>query len=189
MNIVLASASERRIELLKRLVEDFTVIVSNFDETKIKLNKSITDYVENIALGKAKDVAMKVVDEDSIIIAADTIVVFNKEVLCKPNNKIEAFNMLSKLSGNIHEVYTSLVVIDKRTKKVIKSTESTKVEFSKLSNSEIEKYINTNEPMDKAGAYGIQGFGGAFVESINGCYYNVVGLPLSRLRKILLEII
>lgn len=188
MKIVLASASERRVELLKRLVEDFDVIVSDFDESNIKLEGSITKYVEDIACGKAKDVAMKM-SNDSIIIAADTVVVFNEEVLGKPTNKTDAFNMLTKLSGNTHEVYTSVVVINKAKDIIIKSTESTKVKFSKLSNKEIERYIDTNEPMDKAGSYGIQGYGGAFVESINGCYYNVVGLPLSRLRKILLEII
>ena len=187
MKVVLASASERRLELLARLVKEFTVIVSDFDESKVIVKSSIEKYVEDIATGKAEAVAENI-DFDAIIIAADTIVSIDKEILGRPNNEDDAFNMFSRFSGNTHKVYTSLVVINTKTGKVIKSTEATEVKFSKLTESEITEYIQSEEPLDKAGAYGIQGIGGAFVEELRGCYYNVVGLSLNRLRKILLEI-
>ena len=188
MKIVLASASERRQELLVRIVEDFTVLVSEFDENSVKEKGSISQYVEEIAFGKAKDVASRL-KEGYIVIAADTIVAINGEILGKPINKEDAFKTLNKLSGNTHKVYTGLVLINTSTSKILKSTESTEVIFSKLSKDDISKYIDSGEPMDKAGAYGIQGMGGVFVEGILGCYYNVVGLPLNRLHKMIKQII
>lgn len=188
MKFVLASASDRRIELLSRIIDDFTVMVSDFDESSIQLNDSIEEYVEEIALGKAKVVSQKV-EEDSIIIAADTVVVLDSKILGKPLDKEDAINILSNLSGRSHKVYTSLVLINNMNGKVLKETVPTEVKFSVLTEDEITTYINSGEPMDKAGAYGIQGKGGVFVEEIKGCYYNVVGLPLNRLRKLLLEII
>ena len=188
MKIVLASASERRQELLTRIAKDFTVIVSKFDESSVKEKGSISKYVEEIAFGKAKDVASNL-KEDTIVIAADTIVAFDGEILGKPKDKEDAFKILSKLSGNTHKVYTGLVLINTSNSKILKSTESTEVKFSKLSEDDIYKYIDCGEPMDKAGAYGIQGMGGVFVEGISGCYYNVVGLPLNRLHKMIKEII
>lgn len=188
MKIVLASASERRQELLTRIVEDFTVIVSNFDENSVKEKGGISKYVEELAFGKAKDVA-SMLKEGYIVIAADTIVSINGEILGKPKDKEDAFKILSKLSGNTHKVYTGLVLINTSTQKVLKSSESTEVIFSKLKEEDISKYIDSGEPMDKAGAYGIQGIGGVFVEGISGCFYNVVGLPLNRLNKMIKEII
>ena len=188
MKIILASASDRRIELLSRIVDDFTVKVSDFDESIVKLKESIEEYVEEIALGKAKVVAENI-KEDSIIIAADTVVVLDNKILGKPKDKEDAFNILSSLSGRSHEVYTSLVLINTKSGKILKNTVPTEVKFSELTEKEITEYINSGEPMDKAGAYGIQGRGGVFVEGIKGCYYNVVGLPLSRLKNLLLEII
>lgn len=188
MEIVLASASDRRKELLGRLVEDFTTIVSDFDETSVNQDCSIEDYVKKIASGKAQDV-LKSIEKDSIIVAADTVVVFNYMVIGKPKDKEDAYSILRKLSGNTHVVYTGLALINTKTKKIIKDIVKTEVKFSALSDDEIYKYIDTGEPMDKAGAYGIQGKGGVLVEEIKGCYYNVVGLPLNRLKKMLLEII
>ena len=188
MKIVLASASERRVELLHRIVDDFITIKSDFDETKVKLKSSISSYVEEIALGKAEAVLYKT-DKESIIIGADTVVSIDGKVLGKPKDKQEAFNMLKNLSNRTHFVYTGLALINKENNKILKDSVCTEVKFSKLSDEDINKYIETNEPMDKAGAYGIQGKGGVFVEEIKGCYYNVVGLPLNRLRKMLLEII
>ena len=188
MKFVLASASERRQELLTRVIEDFNVLVSDFDEKSIPQKDSISKYVEQIALGKAKDVASKL-KEGNIVIAADTIVEINGEVLGKPRDKDEAFKILSKLSGNTHRVFTGLVLINTTTNKILVSTESTEVIFSKLNEKDISKYIESGEPMDKAGAYGIQGKGGVFIERISGCYYNVVGLPLNRLDKMIKEII
>lgn len=188
MKIILASASERRQELLSRLVEDFTILVSNFDENSIKFEGNIPEYVESIAVGKGLEVA-KQVTEDSIIISADTIVTLNGEILGKPQDEKDAFSMLRKLSGSVHKVYSALVVINTKTNKVLRASLPTEVVFSDLTNEEINEYIKTKEPMDKAGAYGIQGKGGIFVKEIKGCYYNVVGLPLNKLKYMMEEIL
>ena len=188
MKIILASASDRRKELLSRLVDDFTIMVSGFEEEKVKFEGDISSYVEEIALGKALDISGKV-DKDSIIIAADTIVTLENEILGKPKDEEDAFKMLKRLSGKTHKVYSGLVIINNSTNKIIKTSKATEVKFSKLTDNEIQEYIKTGETLDKAGAYGIQGKGGAFVEEIKGCYYNVVGLPLNELNNILKEII
>lgn len=188
LKIVLASASERRQELLNRLVENFTIIVSEFDESLVEFQGDLSEYVENIALGKAKDVVDKV-KQDAIIIAADTIVTLENDILGKPKDKDDAFRMLKMLSGRVHKVYSGLVLINTSNGRVIKTSLATEVKFSSLTDEEIIKYINSGEPLDKAGAYGIQGKGGIFVEEIRGCYYNVVGLPLNKLKYMLNEII
>lgn len=188
MKYVLASASERRKELLQRIVKDFSVVISDFDEDKIKCGSDIEAYVTALAYGKAKDVLSKVA-EDSIIIAADTIVVHNGEVLGKPKNSEHAFKMLKLLSGNVHRVYSAIVVINTLNKQVEKECLFTEVKFSELTEEDIWKYIKTGEPLDKAGAYGIQGLGGLFVEKINGCYYNVVGLSLNLLNRMIKKVI
>ena len=187
MNFVLASASERRVELLKRIVDDFTVIVSSFDESTVNNNQKVSDYVMEIALGKAEDVMSKV-RESSIIIAADTVVSLGEKILGKPKDKGEAHKMLSALSGNLHKVYTGIVVINTETQFVLKDFVETKVFFSKLTDEEINAYIDTGDPFDKAGAYGIQGKAGVFVEKIEGCYYNVVGLPLNKLNEMIKKV-
>lgn len=188
MRYVLASASERRKELLQRIVKDFDILVSNFDEEKVIYNKDIEAYVIELAYGKAKDVLSKVA-EDSVIIAADTIVVHNGEILGKPKSPEDAFRMLKLLSGNVHRVYSAVVVINNLNKRIEKECLFTEVKFSELTEKEIMEYIKTGEPLDKAGAYGIQGLGGLFVEKINGCYYNVVGLPLNLLNKMIKKVI
>ena len=188
LKIILASASERRQELLARLVKEFTVIVSDFDEELVEYRGNVSEYVEEIALGKAKDVAKKIT-EDVIIIAADTIVTLNNTILGKPKDELDAFKMLKSLSGNSHKVYSGVVLINTATGKTLKTSLPTEVKFSKLTDNEITEYIKSGEPLDKAGAYGIQGQGGVFVEEIRGCYYNVVGLPLNRLKYMINEII
>ncbi len=188
MKIILASASKRRIELLKRITQNFQVIVSDFDEKSVSLKDSVDEYVKKIALGKAMDVE-KTINYDSIIIGADTIVVSDNKILGKPENKEEAFKMLQMLSGTYHYVYSGIALINTRTNKKITESVKTKVTFSEITKGEIEKYIESGEPMDKAGAYGIQGAGGVFVEGIEGCFYNVVGLPLNKLKKLLNSII
>jgi len=187
LKIVLASASERRQELLGRLVENFATIISSFDEDTVKLQGSISDYVEEIALGKAMDIINKV-RETSIIIGADTVVALDNKVLGKPKDKLDAFNMLKSLSNRTHQVYTGIVLINTDTKRILKKSMVTEVVFSKLTEDDINSYIKSGEPMDKAGAYGIQGLGGIFVEEIRGCYYNVVGLPLNKLNEMIKEI-
>ncbi|ENK0839302.1 Maf-like protein [Clostridium botulinum] len=187
-NIILASASQRRQELLKRILENFQIIVSDFDESSIPFKNNIPSYVMNLAEGKARSVSKKIMDQDNnLIIGCDTIVAFNNRILGKPKDKKDAFEMLQALSGNEHEVYSGLAILDVKSNKIIKDFVCTKVKFSKLSSVQMEKYINTGDPMDKAGAYGIQGKAGVFVENINGCYYNVVGLPLNKLNSMLME--
>lgn len=187
MKIVLASASERRQELLGRLVNDFDIIVSDFDESQVIFDGNIDRYVKDIALGKALNVKEKL-SSDAIIISADTIVTLENNILGKPKNKDDAFNMLKQLQDRKHLVYSGVVVIN-TSKNVIKQESlATEVTFSKISDNEILEYIKTGEPLDKAGAYGIQGIGGIFVKEIKGCYYNVVGLPLNKLRSMLKEV-
>lgn len=187
-NIILASASQRRQELLKRILENFQIIVSDFDESSIPFKNNIPSYVMNLAEGKARSVSKKIMDQDNnLIIGCDTIVAFNNRILGKPKDKKDAFEMLQALSGNEHEVYSGLAILDVKSNKIIKDFVCTKVKFSKLTSLQIEKYVNTGDPMDKAGAYGIQGKAGVFVENINGCYYNVVGLPLNKLNSMLME--
>lgn len=186
MNYVLASASERRKELLKRLVPNFKAIVSGFHEDTIAFNGSFPQYVMNISEGKVADVKNKLKD-NAVIIGCDTIVAFKNEVMGKPKSESEAFQMLTQLSGNTHQVYSGITVYNTENNEMKKDFVCTDVKFSDLSEDEIKAYIKTGEPMDKAGAYGIQGYGGLFVEKINGCYYNVVGLPLNKLNYILRE--
>ena len=188
MHYILASASPRRQELLTKIVDNFDVIVSNFDEDSVKFNGDVEDYVKTLAEGKGKDVASQA-KKDSIIIAADTVVVIDGKILGKPKNADDAYNMLKLLSNKIHRVYSGIAVIN-TTNNIMKSEAVfTEVKFSELTHEEIINYINSKEPLDKAGAYGIQGLGALFVEKINGCYYNVVGLPLNLLNKIIKEII
>ena len=187
MNFILASGSERRKELLSRIIDNYDIIVSKFNEAEVKLESDVSNYVKDIALGKAQDVSSRV-SSDNIIIAADTIVTFNYEILGKPKDETDAFRMLKLLSGKWHKVYTSIVIINNSTNKTIKDVQLTEVKFSELTDDDILKYIKTGEPLDKAGAYGIQGLGGIFVEQIKGCYYNVVGMSLNKLSLMLKEI-
>ncbi|MGL5379377.1 Maf-like protein [Clostridium sp.] len=187
MKYILASASERRQELLHRIINNFEVKVSNFDEDGVAFKGNIKDYVTELAEGKALDVAKNTKD-DAIIIAADTIVTIDNSILGKPKNSEDAFKMLKLLSGKIHRVYSAVVVLNTKNMELEKQCLYTEVKFSNLTDDEIQQYINTKEPLDKAGAYGIQGFGGVFVEGINGCYYNVVGLPLNALDKMLKKV-
>ena len=188
LKFILASASDRRKELLSRIVKDFEVRVSDFDEESVQVNDDIEKYVKMLSEGKAKSVALNY-GSDSIIIGADTIVVIDNKVLGKPKDKNDAFRMLKSLSNNVHRVYSGVTVINNSTKVIKSECLYTEVYFSELSDEEIWKYIDTGECLDKAGAYGIQGFGGVFVKSINGCYYNVVGLPLNLLNKMIKEIL
>lgn len=187
MKTVLASASERRQELLCRLVKEFDIIVSDFDENAVPFEGSIDKYVKDVALGKAVDVQKKL-NEDSIIISADTIVTLDNKILGKPKDEEDAFNIIKSLQGRTHSVYSGIVVINTAKKIIKQESLATEVTFSEISDEEILEYIKTGEPLDKAGAYGIQGIGGIFVEEIKGCYYNVVGLPLNKLKAMLKEV-
>lgn len=188
MHYILASASPRRQELLTKIVENFEIVVSNFDEDSIQFNGDVENYVKTLAEGKAKNVA-SLSNDGSIIIAADTVVVIEGKILGKPKNEDDAYNMLKLLSNKVHRVYSGIAVINTANNIMKSEAVFTEVKFSELTHEDIIDYINSKEPLDKAGAYGIQGLGALFVEKINGCYYNVVGLPLNKLNKIIKEVI
>lgn len=175
MKIILASASPRRAELLSQFGIPFEVQNADIDE-EIDIISPET-YVRTLSWKKAEKISSE--NPDAIVIGADTTVVLNDEIINKPKDKTDAFNMLRKLSGKEHKVYTGLTVMDFR--QTITESLCTSVFFKPVTDNEIEAYIATGEPLDKAGAYGIQGFGGLFIDKIDGCYFNVVGLPLSLL--------
>ena len=184
MKVILASKSPRRVEILEKIVKEFEVVQSNFDENTIDFKGDIEKYVKDLSRNKAIEVSERL-NEPSIVIAADTVVFQNGKVLEKPKNEEDAFSMLSSLSGNTHKVYSGICLINTYDDTVVTDCDCTEVKFSELNPRQIRNYINSGEPMDKAGAYGIQGLGGAFVERIEGCYYNVMGLPLNKLYKAL----
>lgn len=184
MKVILASKSPRRVEILEKIVKEFEVVESNFDEKTIDFQGDIENYVKDLSRNKAIEVSKKL-NEPSIVIAADTVVFQDGKVLGKPKNEEDAFSMLSSLSGNTHKVYSGICLINTVNDTVMTDCDCTEVRFSELNPRQIRNYINSGEPMDKAGAYGIQGLGGAFVEGIKGCYYNVMGLPLNKLYKAL----
>ena len=178
MKIILASASPRRQELIKMITEDVVVNPCDCDET-IKdglVGREIAEY-----LSKIKGEAVKEQFSDDIIVSADTIVCLENKVLGKPKSREEAFLMLSTLSGNTHSVFTGVTII--KGEKIKTFSQETKVSFYKLSDKEIYEYIDSGEVYDKAGSYGIQGKGGLLVEGIDGDYFNVVGLPVARLKR------
>jgi len=182
--LILASGSPRRADLLRQIGLEFEVIPSDIDEDEIS-GDSPQQRALNAALAKAMDVARKV--DDGIVIGADTIVLLEGKILGKPSSPEEAVRMLTLLSGKTHQVITGVALIDVSSMKVESWTETTFVTFRVLSNDEIIEYVKTGIPLDKAGAYGIQDKAAAFVKRIEGCYFNVVGLPLAalieRLRK------
>lgn len=179
---ILASASPRRKELLEAMGIDFDVLVSEADEGQIPRDIQPKLYVQELALLKAAATAKTALkSKQSIIIAADTIVTLDGEILGKPSDANDAKNMLCALSGRVHEVYTGYCVMRLADGKTVCDSVCTKVKFKELTGDTIDAYIATGEPMDKAGAYGIQGRGCVLVESISGDYFNVVGLPVSAL--------
>ncbi|BDC02782.1 Maf-like protein [Clostridium perfringens] len=184
MKVILASKSPRRVKILEKIVKEFEVVQSNFDENTIDFKGDIEKYVKDLSRNKAIEVSKRL-NEPSIVIAADTVVFQSGKVLEKPKNEEDAFSMLSSLSGNTHKVYSGICLINTYDDTVVTDCDCTEVRFSELNPRQIRNYINSGEPMDKAGAYGIQGLGGAFVEGIKGCYYNVMGLPLNKLYKAL----
>jgi len=183
---VLGSSSPRRAELLRKAGIDFEVVVpENINEAQISENP--VSHVLELSRKKAESVAKKV--DDSVILGADTIVVLNGTILGKPKDKEDAFRMLKKLSGKEHEVYTGISLVDKNRGKVLSGFQLTKVKFNRLKDEEIKDYIDTGEPLDKAGAYGIQGMGNFLVEKTEGDLDNVIGLPLRKLAELLKKII
>lgn len=181
-SIILASSSPRRRELLAGLGLEFTVIPSDVSE-EIEEVCSPEEMVKLLAQRKAVAVASRV--EQGLVIGSDTIVVLDGEILGKPRDKEDAFSMLVRLQGREHEVYSGLSIVDAKTHEYETGFQSTKVRMRALNDLEITQYIATDEPMDKAGSYAIQGLGATLVEGINGDYFTVVGLPLALTAKYL----
>jgi septum formation protein len=179
--IILASSSPRRKQLLSYIIEKFEVIPSGIEESA---NGMPSQIVLKLAKDKSRDVASA--HPEALVIGADTIVVLEESVLGKPKDKADAKAMLSLLSGRTHKVYTGVAAIFKGS--IYTDYCVTGVTFDAMTEKEIEEYIETGEPMDKAGAYGIQGFGGKFIRSIDGDYFNVMGLPLNTLYRLLNKI-
>ncbi len=177
-SLILASSSPRRQELLQLLQIPFQSISANVNEDFPEQMKA-SEVVQELAVRKAGAVAKE--HQDSWVIGSDTIVVLEGEILGKPIDRVHAKEMLTKLSGQTHEVYTGVSIMYGRKQTVF--VEKTNVTFWELSEAEIERYLDTGEPFDKAGSYGIQGYGALFVKGIQGDYYSVVGLPLSRLSQ------
>ncbi|MEK4627855.1 MAG: Maf family protein [Solibacillus sp.] len=182
--IILASASPRRKELLGMLRVPFSIQTSDVEETSVQAS-TVQQYVKEVALLKARDVAKKCVGK--LIIGADTIVVFNNQILHKPKSPEEAVQHLSQLSGNRHEVMTAVAIIQPDG---VETTfvEVTNVVFKEVSPKMIEAYVQTGDPFDKAGGYGIQTSGALLVDRIEGDYNNVVGLPIATLVQKLLTL-
>ena len=184
--IYLASRSPRRRKLLKQLNVKFKSCEVNVIESIDKGEQPIHN-VKRLATVKMDKARERI--KNGIIITADTIVVLDGIIIGKPRNKKDAKNILKKLSGRTHIVYTGFAVYNSEKDKVITDYEKTLVTFRKVSDREIEEYISGGSPMDKAGAYGIQDdFGAVFIKKINGCYYNVVGLPLTKVYQVLIKI-
>jgi len=189
MRIILASGSPRRKELLGKLVEKFDIIISNLDEDIIKSQeKNPEELVKKLSLAKANDILSNLnPNENFTIIAADTIVCINDEILGKPFDKNDAKKMLEKLSNTTHLVLTGMTVIINKNKIINITTVCSKstIYFNELTESEITEYINTGEPLDKAGSYAIQGIGSKFIKKYDGNFDSIVGLDTIQLKEIL----
>lgn len=178
--IILASASPRRKELLSLIFDDFEIIPSNAEEI-IPEDINVFDVAEYLAKIKATDISKK--HKNCLVIGADTCVIIDNKILGKPIDKSDAKNMISILSGKKHYVVTGCCIVNNGKTETFK--EITEVEFLPLKDTEIEDYINSDEPYDKAGGYGIQGKGSLLIKKIDGDYFNVVGLPVSKLNMFL----
>ncbi len=189
--LILASTSPRRAEILRNAGFDFEVFPSSIDESRSP-REAAPVYVWRVAELKARTAISRLRANShkdcNAIVAADTVVVVDGDVLGKPRSEDDARRMLRRLSGKWHEVFTGLAVLVRQSQRTIVVVEKTRVEFAQLSASEIDEYIRSEEPLDKAGAYAIQGRGGKFILRIEGCYFNVMGLPLARLHAILREL-
>ena len=191
MKLILASASPRRAQILRDAGLRFEIVHANVSERR-KRGETARRMTRRLAQAKAQAVVNKLRSKPTparaIVIGADTIVKVNGELLGKPRSPAAAHEMLKKLSGRIHRVVTSVAAIRLPDRAARIATESTRVRFALLNADQIAQYVATGEPLDKAGAYAVQGIGGRFIEKIDGCYFNVVGLPLARLCRMLIDL-
>ena len=187
--IILASKSPRRKELLNQIGMDIEICPSNIDENKISINNPV-EYVKELARLKAENIAC--LHPGSWVIGADTIVVIHDQIIEKPRSRSDAISMLNKLNNREHFVYTAFCICnhdsDSYTMEAVSKSVKTKVYFKNLTDNEIEWYVNTKEPFDKAGGYGIQGVGAFIVKKISGSYTNVVGLPVCEVVEALINL-
>ncbi len=183
MRVFLASKSPRRQELMKFIFKEFEIFPSFYKEESLERGSmSPCEYVTKLSEEKAKEaVARLSINEEFILISCDTIVTINNEIFGKPKSIIDAFNMLSALQGKCHEVYTGVYIVKNYSGDEYKFYEKTDVYFDVMSVDEIEKYLMTSEYIDKAGAYGIQGYASKYIKKIEGCYYNVMGFPINKI--------
>ncbi|HHW23291.1 MAG TPA: septum formation protein Maf [Clostridiaceae bacterium] len=187
LNLILASASPRRIELLKLINLDFEVMPANINEESEGFNDA-GKYVMEMSKRKALYVAKKLkgkAAEGTYVLGADTVVSIDGIILGKPTDKNHAFRMLKLMENRWHEVITGLTLVNVNTMKCRTDSEMTKVKISSYPKGFLDRYLSTREPYDKAGSYGIQGLGSLMVECIEGCYFNVMGLPVFRLSRML----
>ena len=189
MKLILASASPRRAQILRDAGLRFEMVKTDVSERR-NSGETARAMTGRLALTKAYAAAERIQkrSSESIIIGADTTVELNGEILGKPQSPADARRMLRKLSGKTHRVITSVAAIrfPDHAEKIV--TEVTWVRFSRLSAAQIREYVSTREPLDKAGAYGVQGIGGRYIEKVRGCYFNVVGLPLARVYRMLTDL-
>lgn len=183
MALVLASTSPRRRRLLAMLGARFELETPAVDEEALADTRAPDRLVMRLAEAKARDVAAR--RPQDVVIGADTVVVLDGEILGKPRDAAEARQMLARLSGRTHQVWTGVAVVHLASGRSEVACERTDVTFRPLSADEVERYVQLGEGMDKAGGYGVQGVGAVFVQRVEGCYYNVVGLPLARLSRML----
>ena len=187
--LILASASPRRHELLSQAGVTFTAVAAGIDE-ELLLNESAAAYVQRLAEEKAQAVwnahsSDDTPDQPLVVLGADTCVVCDGQILGKPTDTVDARRMLELLSGRTHAVLTGLAVVTER--KIVRDLEITQVTFNRIDDAEIAPYIASGEPLDKAGAYAIQGYAARWIPRIEGCYFNVVGLPIARTIALLAE--
>jgi septum formation protein len=189
MMLILASASPRRHELLSQAGLKFTVVAANINEDRLP-NEAAAAYVQRLAEEKAQAVwnlnkSLDTEEDPLVVLGADTCVVCDGNILGKPADSSDARGMLELLSGRTHAVMTGLAAVTGR--KIVRDVEITQVTFNQLNDREIAQYIVSGEPMDKAGAYAIQGYAARWIPRIEGCYFNVVGLPIARTIALLVE--
>ena len=179
--IVLASSSPRRSSLLRQIGITFEIVPPDVDESRYSFGGDPSGTAERLALDKAKSAAGRIDARGRLVLGADTVVLFEDQVIGKPKDADDAFAMLQKLAGCSHRVLTGFALLDPRTNRVVTAHEWTAVSMRDLTDAEIRAYVDTGEPMDKAGSYGAHALGAGLITRVEGCFYNVIGLPLARL--------
>ena len=181
--IVLASTSPRRSSLLRQIGIPFDVVASDVDESRYSFDADPAGTAERLALAKARSVGARpdVHGRDRLVLGADTVVLFEGRVLGKPKDADDAYAMLRNLTGRSHRVLTGFAVLDAGTNRAVTGHEWTTVSMRELTDAEIRAYVDTGEPLDKAGSYGAHALGAGLITRVEGCFYNVIGLPLARL--------